>query len=336
MKPMANAYPKSRIRKIVGRFGLIPLRSDPIASFYRKNAVVRVRTASGTYAMKPFIRSNLLPSGTKEQIAAIAGYIQHLMGSGFGHMPRWLASDSGKLWTLNQGRPFYLTEWINGRSMDNQEDFVKLGRALAALHSTSDRSSPIPGPFFEHIRFWQRQDRLFRARTAIAKRMKRRTREWYKRFGEACNRISDRSWTELMDAETIELLEKERLRPSLTHGDITSQNVLIADDGQLFMIDWDRLKLGSVYADVAIALMNTTRFNPDFIRSLLNGYEELRPLERSERRAISSLYRLPREAWYAVRFPNRPTSRSMLRIIEQTWPLRLKAMEALDEWANRP
>lgn len=333
---MANAYPKSRIRKIVGRFGLIPLRSDPIASFYRKNAVVRVRTASGTYAMKPFIRSNLLPSGTKEQIAAIAGYIQRLTGSGFGHMPRWLASDSGKLWTLNQGRPFYVTEWINGRSMDSQEDFAKLGRALAALHTTFDRSPPVAGPFFEHVRLWQRQDRLFRARMAAAQRKKSRTREWYERFGEACNRISDRSWTELSSAETIELLEKEKWRPSLTHGDITSQNVLIADDGQLFIIDWDRMKPGSAYADVAIALMNTTRFNLDLIRSMLNGYEELRPLDRSERCAISSLYRLPREAWHAVRFPNRPSSRSMLRIIEETWPLRLKAMEALDEWANRP
>ncbi|MEK3789978.1 phosphotransferase family protein [Paenibacillus sp. FSL K6-1230] len=40
-------------------------------------------------------------------------------------------------------------------------------------------------------------------------------------------------------------MAKERLRPTLIHGDITSQNVIVADDGQLFIIDWDRIKLGS-------------------------------------------------------------------------------------------
>lgn len=333
---MVNAYTKSRIRKIVRRFDLIPLRSDSIASLYRKNAIVRVRTESGTYAMKPFFRSNLLHSGTIDQIKTTADYIQHLMNNGFNSMPKWLASNSGKLWTLNQGRPFYVSTWINGRSMDNQEDFEKLGRALASLHTTASLSFPINGPFYNHIRLWQNHDRLFRRRMAKANQTNKWTRRWYNRFGESCNQFSDRSWTELMSPEIVDLFAKEMICPALIHCDITSQNVIIADDGQLFIIDWDRIKFGSIYVDVATALMNTTRFNPDLIHSLLNGYEELRPLDRTERKMISSLYRLPREAWSAARFPNSPRSRNLLDIMEQTWPLRLKAMDLLDEWELTP
>lgn len=67
-----NSYSQRRIRKIVRRFGLIPMRSEPVASFYRKNAILRVQTESGTYAMKPFSRSVLLRSGTIDQIKATA------------------------------------------------------------------------------------------------------------------------------------------------------------------------------------------------------------------------------------------------------------------------
>lgn len=332
---MVNACSKTRIRKIVRRFGLIPLRSDSIASLYRKNAIVRVRTESGTYAMKPFFRSALFRSSTIDQIKTTANYIQHLMNNGFNFMPKWLATHSGKLWTLNQGRPFYVTAWINGRSIDNQEDFEKLGRALASLHLISSRSYPIQGPVFNHVRLWQNKDRLFRRRMAKANQTNNWTRGWYEWFGETCNRFSDRSWTELRSPGIADLLAKERIRPALIHSDITSQNAIIADDGQLFIIDWDRIKLGSIYAEVATALMNTTRFDPVLIHALLKGYEELRPLDPIERTTISSLYRLPREAWYAARFPKSPRSRSMIVIMERTWPLRLQAMDLLDEWADQ-
>jgi len=332
---MVNTYTKSRIRRIVRRFGLIPLRSDPIASLYRKNAIVRVRTKSGTYAMKPFFRSTLLHSGTIDQIKTAANYMQHLMNDGFSSMPKVLASNSGKLWTLDQGRPFYVSAWINGRNMENQEDFEKLGRALASLHTTSSRSFPIKGSFFDYIRLWKNKDRLFRRRITKVNQMNNWTRRWYQRFGEACNQFADRSWTELKSPEIADLLAKERIRPALIHSDITSLNVIIADDGQPFIIDWDRIKLGSIYVEIATALMNTTRFDPVLIHSLLTGYEEFRPLDRIERKTISSLYRLPREAWLVARFPKSPRSRNMINIMEQTWPLRLKAMDLLDEWAEQ-
>lgn len=332
---MANPYNNIRVRRIIRRFGLIPLRSRSVASVYRKHAVVRVRTEHGTYAMKPFFRSSLLRSSTIDQIKTTATCIQLLMNNGFQYMPRWLTGHSGKLWTLHQGRPFYITPWIQGRKLENREDFEKLGLALASLHTTSSGILPEPTPFYDHIRFWQTQDKRFRTRMAKAKHINKRTIRWYRRFGETCNRLSDRSWTELKSPEAVSLLEKETIRPALIHSDITLPNVIISDDGQLFIIDWDSVKLGSAYVEVATALANTTGFHPDYMHSLLNGYEQRRPLDRNERQLIASLFRFPREAWYATRFPNRPRSRSMLTITEQTWVPRLKAVEMVEIWANQ-
>ncbi|KRF10705.1 phosphotransferase [Paenibacillus sp. Soil787] len=332
---MVNPYTKHRIRKITRRFGLRPLRSSTVASFYRENAIIHVQTESGTYAMKPFFRNTLLRTSTIHQMKFTAAYVELLMNSGFSYMPKWLTARSGRLWTMHRGLPFYMTEWINGRSLETSGDFEELGRALATLHTTSSSLLDTKEPFTnKQIELWKMQDRLFRRRMASAIRTHGQNRKWYKKYGKYCKRLTDRTWAHLKSPEIEDLLKKEEDHPALIHNDITSPNVIISETGQLFIIDWDRVKVGSIYADLAKALMNTTQFNPDFILALLKGYEERRPLDETERKLISALYRLPREAWHATRFPHQSRSLEMLDIFEQTWHPRLKAMDFLDEWTK--
>jgi Ser/Thr protein kinase RdoA (MazF antagonist) len=332
---MANPYTKHRIRKITRSFGLRPLRSGTVASFYKENAIIQVQTKTGTYAVKPFFRNTLLRSSTLNQMKTTAENIELLINSGFSYMPKWLTTRSGTLWTLHHGRPFYMTEWIKGRNLETTEDYEELGWALATLHMIPSGHLDTKGPFTrKQIQLWKIQDSLFRARMEKAIHKHERNRNWYKKYGKYCKRLTDQAWAHLSSPEIEDLLEKESERPTLIHNDITSPNVIISEKGQLFIIDWDRVKVGSIYVDLAKALMNTTQFNPDFIQALLKGYEERRPLDQTERKLISYLYGLPREAWHATRFPNRSRSREMLNILEQTWHPRLKAMELLDEWTK--
>ncbi|GIP22139.1 phosphotransferase [Paenibacillus sp. J22TS3] len=332
---MKDSYTKRQIREITGRYGLIPLRSEPVSSLYRRNAVFKIHTQSGTYAVKPFLRQPSLGSSAVHQIGTTAKYVKLLADSGFSHMPKWLTTRSGKLWTLSHGRPFYMTTWISGRGMEKPEDFEQLGRALATLHLTPGLGLRTKGsPTLEQIRLWQVKDQLFRKRMAQALQPGGRNRRWLKKYGKTCTRLSDRAWAILKSPELVGLLKRERSRPALIHNDITSPNVIISGENQLFIIDWDHIKVGSPYVDIAKALMNTTQFNPDFILALLKGYEEVNPLERAQRKLIYCLYGLPREAWQAIRSSKGKRSQEMLRILEQTWPLRLDAMKLLADWSN--
>lgn len=333
---MVKPSSKSQIRKIARHFGLVPLRSAPIASLYRKKAAFHVQTKSGTYVIKPFSRNSILHSSALQQIKTTANYVQLLINSGFSYMPKWLMTRSGKAWTVYHGSPFYMTAWIKGRSLEKQEDFAELGRALGTLHQTPLPFLHAQGAFtLAQTRLWQVKDRLFRKRMTHALQKKERNRGWYKVYGHSCNQLSSRAWNDLRSPEIVELLQKEQTRPALIHNDITSPNVIISEEGQLFIIDWDHMKVGSIYVDVAKALMNTTQFNPEFIMALVQGYEEVRPLDRAERRLITALYGLPREAWQATRFPNRRRNREMLAIMKQTWSLRWRAMDVLDEWTDQ-
>ncbi|WP_339201725.1 aminoglycoside phosphotransferase family protein [Paenibacillus sp. FSL P2-0322] len=335
---MAKSYTKAQIRKITRRFGLIPLKSRLVSSLYRKNAVIQVKTKKGTYALKPFSRTKMVRSNTIQQMERAASHIRLLKKRKYTYMPAWLPTHSGKLWTLHQGTPFYVSQWIKGRGLETAEDFEKLGRALATLHATStglhrmDKGkSP---PTIQQLRIWKNQDRLFQRKMIKNSRHDKTYRNWYNAHGEDCKRLSRRAWKDLQDASIIRLLRMEHRHPSLIHSDITTPNVIISDDGHLKIIDWDRAKIGSIYADLAKALMNTTQFNPEFVQSLLKGYQKRKPLSRTERKIVTALYKLPREAWHASRHPNRSRDREILDNWDQSWPLRLQIIHILQEWAH--
>lgn len=333
---MAKSYTKTQIRKITRRFGLIPLKSSLVSSLYRKNAVIQVKTKKGIYALKPFSRTRMVRSNTIQQMKQAASMIRLLKKRKYRYMPAWLPTHYGKLWTLHQGTPFYVSRWIKGRRLEKAEDFEKLGRALATLHVTYTGLYRIGrgNPTFQQLRIWKNQDRHFQRKAIQISRRDKEYRKWYNAHGKDCQRLSKRAWKDLQDTSIAKLLQKENRSPSLIHSDITIPNVIISDHGQLKIIDWDRVKIGSVYADLAKALMNTTQFNPEFVQSLLKGYQKRKPLSRTERKIVAALYKLPREAWHASRHPNRLRDREILDNWGQSWPLRLHIIHMLQEWVH--
>ncbi|MDQ0494402.1 aminoglycoside phosphotransferase family protein [Paenibacillus brasilensis] len=334
---MAKSYTKAQIRNITRRFGLIPLKSSLVSSLYRKNAVIQVKTKKGTYALKPFSRTKMVRSNTLQQMKQAASMINLLKKRKYRYMPTWLPTHSGKLWTLHQGTPFYVSQWIKGRGLETAEDFEKLGWALATLHTKSiglHRIGRVKSPTLQQLRVWKNQDRLFQRKIKQISRHDTKYRNWYNAFGKDCKRLSRRAWKDLQDTSIIKLLQKENRSPSLIHSDITIPNVIISDGGQLKIIDWDRVKVGSVYADLAKALMNTTQFNPEFVKSFLKGYQKRKPLSRTERKIVTALYKLPREAWHASLHPNRSRDREILDHWHQSWPLRLQIIHVLQEWVQ--
>lgn len=332
---MNGSYKKSRIERIARRFGLIPLKYKWLPSVYRKQAVIQIKTSSGYYALKPFVRSPPLKTSTIQQITIAAEHIQFLLNAGYGHIPKMLYAGAGRLWTVREGTPYYMTEWVRGRALEQSGDYVKLGRAMAALHqSSSDGLHTRKAGLFtlNQIRLWKMQHRHFLCDKFGAVQKNAKYRRWYSQYCSDCQSLSERSWAEIKETEVAELLHDEGSRPALIHGDITLANVIISDDGRLYLIDWDRVRLGSIYVEVAKTLANTTQFNPEFIQALLTGYEEVRPLNRTERKLISALFRLPREAWLAARFPQGKKSNELIENMSKTWSDRLKAAKFLDEW----
>ncbi|WP_433944600.1 phosphotransferase [Paenibacillus sp. SN-8-1] len=332
---MAHSYTQKEIHRITRRFGLIPLKAVPVSSLYRRNAVFQVTTGTGTYALKPFKRSEASSSNTIQQIKTTIRHVKLLTSKKYAHMPRWVRTRNGRFWIEVKGTPFYMTEWIQGRGMGVAQDYTALGRALAGLHLVPLASSPKHNSsILSYIPGWKASAGSFKKYMSDEIRKKGRHSEWYQSHGPACNRLSKQAWAYFKRPSMEKLIVKDARRPSLVHSDITSLNVVISESGHLYIIDWDRVKVGSSYLDMAKALRNTCQYNPEFIRSFLLGYEQVRPLSRSERRLITLLFSLPQEAWNGARFPNRAKNREMLDIFVRTWPERKQAIRTLQKWSH--
>lgn len=332
---MSHLLSQREIRSISRRFRLQTLRSTPVSSFYRKNAVIQIQTNLGTFALKPYNRNPHLRSGLAAQIKSAAKYVRLLMNNDYGFMPDWLPADSGKLWVMRQGQPYYMTGWIHGRPMGTEQDCEQLGHALAKLHTLRCGLPPTPkSATLEQVRLWKVKDRYLRKNMVQAASANPALRRAVGKYGAAWKRFSDEAWSEIRHPDISRLCAQEKANPALIHGDITPPNVIIANDERLHIIDWDFIRVGSTYADTAKTIMNTTGFNTTFIEAFLRGYEGIRPLSPPERKLVTALYGLPREAWYAVRFPRNNRSAEMLKTMDQTWVLRRQAMEYMSRWAN--
>ncbi|KFM94376.1 spore coat protein I [Paenibacillus macerans] len=66
---MNGSYRKSRIERITRCFGLTPLKYKWLPSVYRKQAVIRIKTSGGYYALKPYVRSPLFKTSTIQQMS---------------------------------------------------------------------------------------------------------------------------------------------------------------------------------------------------------------------------------------------------------------------------
>ncbi|WJH32466.1 phosphotransferase [Paenibacillus sp. CC-CFT747] len=277
--------------------------------------------------IKPF-------KGSRRRIRQLASYSARLGKLGFRGMPLWKRTVSGKLWVSAKGRMYYVTPWVHGSKLDGRLSHLrKLGRVLARLHTLSRRLNlpPAPRSLLKEIR---RQHTSFGRNMRFVRSQDHSAGRWFRENGSRCRELGLQAMACLQKQKVKALLRGERKAPPLVHRDVTRPNVIVTG-GKVSIIDWDSMERGSSYYDLVKTLTNTAGFHPGRMKAFLKGYEEIRPLKKTERRLVSALYRLPREAWYVCsRAKAGQPDASMLAILDATWEERLLAVRWLDYWAE--
>jgi CotS family spore coat protein len=335
---VVNLFFKANVKNITNQYGLRLHNVDAYDSLYKRNAAFRASTDKGKFLIKPFhTRTRGTKLTTNQQITRVSSYFQKLKESGYPHSPNWLTTSSGRYWVSHNGRPYYMTEWLEGRNLqiDNEQDYTTLGRALANLHTICKDSLPSMSPYTQRqIHFFKVQDRLFQRRLTGIRKHTTITGKWFRKHGDKCKKLAREAW-EIVDTSKVKrIIRREVKHPALIHGDVTSPNIIIHSKG-LYLIDWDCLRMDSTYNEIAKTLLNTTSYNLSKIQVFLRGYEEIKPLKPAERLLVSALFRLPREAWYVARNVVFGKGQRVFRTLEQTWEERMNAIRWMDEWARQ-
>ena len=328
---MPSRYQKAKLKSITRRYGLHLIHITTHDSLYKKNAVYCAKTNKGKSLVKAL---NTKCQGATLPQAKFFSYVRKLTASKYPYTPRWLKTRTGRYSVNFRGKAYYMTEWIKGRKIDDVHDYESLGKALAHLHKLRKVQQPPTASYtLQRIKEFKREGHLFRVQLKNVQRKKTTPTKWFDKYGESCVHLTNDAWRIIDDPRVKRILVKERRHPALIHGDVTIPNIVIHSRG-LVLIDWDCLRTGSKYYEVAKTLSNTTYYKPVLMDAFLHGYESISPLKSSERLLISALFRLPREAWHVARRIGSGRTHKGLTLLGETWHDRLNAIRHLDEWAK--
>jgi Ser/Thr protein kinase RdoA (MazF antagonist) len=322
-----------RLTRVAKPFGIRIHHVRSLSSLYRANVAYRASTDQGDLLIKPF-QPRKSRNTAARQMDRMLSCVRLLKDRSYPHMPQWMATRNGRLGVRVSGRPYYVTEWIEGRTMADEPDYVLLGQALAKLHSIGS-SAPETSRASTARQFRLLLSGAARFRRLLPRLCRRSgsAGHWYRKYGKKCVRLSREARHLVRGTLIRELGPQENRQPVLVHGDVTLPNILVSPKG-LMLIDWDTLQPGSAYFEAVKTLTNTTGFDPGKMGAFLTGYEEVRPLQRSERILIAALFRFPREVWYAADETASGNKGSFFPIVKATWQDRLRAVRWLDAWSH--
>jgi homoserine kinase type II len=232
------------IVQLTGRFGITPCSSHPLAGGV-ENTSYAVTARQGDFVLTILEKRDLASAELYSR------YLRSLMANRI-PVPRALACGNNRYVTEFAGKPVILLEYIRGAQHDPlpAEYLSGVGATLAKLHI-----SAVDCPLKPYIRFCE--DDL-----AVASTFKDEI------FG---------AWLIRWYQEVAEVVASDYACVA-THGDPFPDNVIVAGDGQIFLIDWEDGARDSFLVDLGMAVLGlccVNGFDPARLNCLLAGYRSL-------------------------------------------------------------
>jgi homoserine kinase type II len=216
------------------------------------------------------------------------------------------------------GKPFALYPWIDGeilcQARVTEAHARAVGTALARLHLSTPRVTPLPGGRFQIADLKQRLDRIERESPEhrdAALHIRRRLDHYSRR-------------------------RNAEIPSGVIHGDLFRDNVLWQGDRIAALIDFESASTGPFAFDVMVTIQAWCfgdAFRLELVRAFFSGYESERSLEALERPAL-----VAEGALAALRFATTRITDFSMRAPPGTPPLRdyrrfLARLEALESGA---
>lgn len=284
------------IAKILSAWGIEPLKIS------LGSPVWRVETADGLRCLK----SNTHDS---ERSTYLALALEHLRAGGFHKMPRFFSTKKGRLYHHQDGRTYWLYEWIDGPRADYRQtsDLIECTRTLAEFHQAA-RQLPLPYRLRPKSRIaaWPKK---FRERTSELKVYQRRLSRRLNPdgFQETFLPVSD--WLIAQAHEAAEVLQGKFYRylcrqaaaeHMFTHGDVAANNMIMTGPKGACLIDFDSLAEDLHLVDLWRHLSRclwAVNWDRAFGQLILKVYKDINPLTAQEQEILWGFLAFPQWPW---------------------------------------
>lgn len=255
----------------------------------------------------------------KESIMFMHEVKEHLVEKGFIYIDRFDLSKQ-RLPFVEEDSIYVVTNWIGGRECEfcNPIDLRKATEALAYFHKTMNdfkiTSNTIEvkdnlGKWEDD--FYKRKNELVR----LKKEAKKLRFEFDRTYLEGYNHsleMANMAISMLKKSSYKSLVQIAKHQNGFCHKDYTYHNIVMGDDNNTYIIDFDYCCFELRIYDLASFIMKNmrkTNWDVDCAKEILGFYNNINPLSQEEYDTMKVLFVFPQKYWrVANRFYNKKHS----------------------------
>lgn len=239
----------------------------------------------------------------------ILSAINHLNRNGFKYAPQIIKTVEDKEYISIGGFFAYITYWLKGReiSYDNPIELSLAARKLAELHKASQGF--LVEEYMKPRVGWLKWIEVYRTRRGeildfrdriYAKKDKTLFDFYFLQLMEEALEQCDKSIDNLCSSRyEIRMLEEIK-NCSFCHHDYAHHNILIGDNNELNIIDFDYCILDTHLHDLSSLLIRTMKYdkwNEERMKIILKSYNEIYPLKQDEIPIMAAFMEFPQDYW---------------------------------------
>ncbi|MGV3026180.1 CotS family spore coat protein [Clostridium thermobutyricum] len=244
-----------------------------------------------------------------QKLLFVCGAKEHLIKNGFDKVDRYFLNIDGYPYALVNEDLYTLSMWLKGRECDfHKIDEVKLAaNTLAKLHIASKGYDPPensklksdlgrwPGLMKKRLKALDKMKEMARKKNNKSEfdLLYIKSVEFYKELAKEASKVLMTS-----DYERLcEIAEKEKI---LCHHDFTYHNIIIDDNDEVNIIDFDYCKREIRAFDISnfmIKVLKRVDWDIQFAKEIIDSYNEVSPLEDSEYKVLLAYLQFPQRYW---------------------------------------
>lgn len=244
-----------------------------------------------------------------QKLLFVCGAKQHLIDNGFKNVDKYFLNIDGDPYALVNEDLYTLSEWLEGRECDfhNIEEVKLAARTLATMHEASKGYDPPENSKLKSdLGRWphlmtKRIKSLDKMRDMVRKKNGKndfdllylKSMEFYKDMGrKALKTLEESDYMKL-----CEIAEEEK---SFCHHDFTYHNIILDNEDQAHVIDFDYCKREIRTFDVSnfmIKVLKRVDWDIEFAKAIIDSYNEVYPLREEEYKVLYAFLQFPQRYW---------------------------------------
>ena len=235
--------------------------------------------------------------------------MKHLQGNGFNNIPEFIMNKDKKEYGSIDGKYAYLTKWIPSRvsNYDNPIELAMVSSELAKLHQCSKgfnlekNMKPRIGWFSWGNVFETRKNEIIDFKNRINQKAYKSDFDLlYLENIEREIKRAEKSIIGLQKNNYVKIMEREVFKRSFCHHDYAHHNILIDDNKNINIIDFDYCILDSHLHDLCSLLirnMKNKKWEKEKCDLILDSYSENMEVKQDEMPIIREFIRFPQTFW---------------------------------------